>query len=117
MIAEAVRGSFRDPSGFVFTANGKLYRQVNRVFAAEFDACVTSGLYEELSSSGMLVAHRDVGAAVAARPDAHTVIEPALVPFVSYPYEWSFGQLREAALLTLDVQARAIEHSASRSTR
>ena len=109
MIAEPVRGSFRDPSGFVFTANGKLYRQVNRVFAAEFDACVTSGLYEELSSSGMLVAHRDVGAAVAARPDAHTVIEPALVPFISYPYEWSFGQLREAALLTLDVQARAIE--------
>ena len=109
MIAEAVRGSFRDPSGFVFTANGKLYRQVNRVFAAEFDACVTSGLYEELSSSGMLVAHRDVGAAVAARPDAHTVIEPALVPFISYPYEWSFGQLREAALLTLDVQARALE--------
>ena len=63
MIAERVRGSFRDPSGFVFTADGTLYRQVNRSFADEYDACVSSGLYDDLIASGLLVAHRDVGAA------------------------------------------------------
>ena len=111
MIAEAevLRGSFRDPSGFVFTANGTLYRQVNRVFADEYDACVSSGLYDDLATSGLLVAHRDVGAGAAAAPDAHTVIEPARIPFISYPYEWSFGQLADAARLTLDVQTRALE--------
>ena len=109
MTAERVRGSFRDPGGFVFTAGGTLYRQVNRSFSDEYDACVSSGLYDDLIASGLLVAHRDVGVGVAATPDAHAVIEPARIPFVSYPYEWSFGQLRDAALLTLDVQARALD--------
>jgi ribosomal protein L11 methylase PrmA len=104
-----VPGSFRDPSGFVFTAGGTLYRQVNRSFAEEYDACVSSGLYDDLIASGLLVAHRDVGVGLAATPDAHAVLEPTRVPFVSYPYEWSFGQLRDAALLTLDVQQRALD--------
>jgi hypothetical protein len=109
VIPEIVRGSFRDPSGFVFTTDGTIYRQVNRVFADEYDACVSSGLYDDLVTNGLLVAHRDVGTAVAAAPDAHAVIEPARIPFISFPYEWSFGQLRDAALLTLDVQDRALD--------
>ena len=109
MIAESVRGSFRDPSGFVFAAGGRLYRQVNRSFSAEYDACVSSGLYDDLIASGLLVAHRDVGVGFAVTPDAHAVIEPAIVPFISYPYEWSFGQQRDAALLTLDLQERALD--------
>jgi len=108
VIAEPVRGSFRDPSGFVFTSNGTYYRQVNQVFADEYDACVSSGLYEDLIAGGLLVPHRDVGASFAAAPNARTVIEPERIPFISYPYEWSFGQLKDAALLTLDVQDRAL---------
>lgn len=109
-MAEPVRGSFRDPSGFVFTSNGTYYRQINQVFAGEYDACVSSGLYEDLMAGGLLVPHRDVGAGFAAAPNARTVIEPERVPFISYPYEWSFGQLRDAALLTLEVQDRAFTH-------
>jgi hypothetical protein len=109
-MAEPVRGSFRDPSGFVFTSNGTYYRQVNQVFAGEYDACVSSGLYEDLMAGGLLVPHRDVGVGLAAAPNARTVIEPERVPFISYPYEWSFGQLRDAALLTLEVQDRAFMH-------
>jgi hypothetical protein len=109
-MAEPVRGSFRDPSGFVFTSNGTYYRQVNQVFAGEYDACVSSGLYEDLMAGGLLVPHRDVGVGLAAAPNARTVIEPERVPFISYPYEWSFGQLRDAALLTLEIQDRAFMH-------
>ncbi|HKP16476.1 MAG TPA: class I SAM-dependent methyltransferase, partial [Gemmatimonadaceae bacterium] len=109
VIAERVRGSFRDPSGFVFVADGTFYRQVNRSFSDEYDACVSSGLYDDLIQKRLLVAHRDVGIGFAATPDAHAVIEPTPVPFISYPYEWSFGQLRDAALLTLDVQERALD--------
>ena len=107
-MAEPVRGSFRDPSGFVFTSNGTYYRQVNQVFAGEYDACVSSGLYEDLMTGGLLVPHRDVGVSLAAAPNALTVIEPERIPFISYPYEWSFGQLKDAALLTLAVQERAL---------
>lgn len=108
MTVEVVAGSFRDPSGFVYTRDGTLYRQVNRVFARDFDAVVASGLYEELASAGLLVAHQVERAALAATDDAHVVLRPERVPFISYPYEWSFGQLKDAALLTLDVQDRAL---------
>lgn len=101
-------GSFRDPSGFVFTSGDTLYRQVNRAFAEEFDACTSSGLYDELTSAGLLVPHRRVDRDLGPGPDAHAVIEPERIPFISYPYEWSFGQLKDAALLTLDIQQRAL---------
>jgi hypothetical protein len=48
----------------------------------------------------------DVG--LAATPEAVAVIRPRQLPLVSYPYEWCFGQLREAALLTLELQRRAL---------
>lgn len=101
-------GSFRDPSGFVYWRDGTLYRQVNRPFAAAFDACVSSGLYQELTEAELLVPHRRVGVELAAGPGAHAVLQPEPLPFISYPYEWSFGQLKDAALLTLDLQLLAL---------
>lgn len=101
--------SFRDPSGFVFTSNGRPYRQVNRVFAEQFEACTSSGLYDGLTSDGLLVAHTREDLSLAHTADAHAVLAPAVVPFISYPYEWCFGELKDAALLTLDVQLRALE--------
>ena len=103
-----MRGSFRDPSGFVYLADGVLYRQVNRVFAEEFDACVASGLYDELAARWAPDPAPSRGHRAASSPDAHAVIEPARIEFVSYPYEWTFGELKDAALLTLDVQERAL---------
>ena len=100
--------SFRDPSGFVFTRSGVLYRQVNRVFANEFEAVTGSGLYDELSRQGLLIPHQPVSLSLAATDEAAAVIRPEPIGFISYPYEWCFGQLRDAALLTLDIQERAL---------
>lgn len=85
-----------------------LYRQVNRVFQNEFDAVMASGLFDELAHDRLLVPHVMVGLEYAATTDAAAVLEPEPVEFISYPYEWSFGQLRDAALLTLDIQERAM---------
>lgn len=108
MGAQALGASYRDPSGFVYTRDGTLYRQVNRVFQERFQAFLDSGLYAELEERGLLVPHRQASLGLAATPDAVAVLEPDLVDFVSYPYEWSFGQLRDAALLTLELQERAL---------
>src|SRR6185295_13694272 len=35
---------------------------------------------------------------------------PEPIPFVSYPYEWSFGELKAAALATLEIEGRAVAH-------
>ena len=100
--------SFRDPSGFMFTRAGVLYRQVNRIFANEFEAVTGTGLYDELSRQGLLIPHQPVALSLAATDEAAAVLRPDRVGFISYPYEWCFGQLRDAALLTLDIQERAL---------
>src|SRR5918912_379965 len=84
-----------------------------RRFIGEFEAFLGSGLYDELTREGLLVAHRAADRRLAATEDAACVIQPEVVPFISYPYEWCFGQLRDAALLTLDVQRRALRRGMS----
>jgi hypothetical protein len=105
--------SFRDPSGFVFRHDGRLYRQVNAVHREHYELLMSSGLYEALTSEGLLVRHRDAPPGLEGSPEAYKVIEPDLVSFISYPYEWSFGELKDAALLTLRVQQMALDHGMS----
>jgi len=106
-------GSFRDPSGFIFRASGLLYRQVNACYREDYDRLMGSGLYERLVNDGRLIPHTECCAEVAQTADAYRVIQPQPVPFVSYPYEWSFSQLKAAALATLRVQQVALEFGMS----
>ena len=108
--AARLPASFRDPSGFLFTVDGTLYRQVNERFADDFDAFISSGCYDALVAEGLLVPHAEAGLALAPAPGAHRVLEPERIPFVSYPYEWCVSQLRDAARLTLAVQRIALAH-------
>ncbi|MCX7017045.1 MAG: class I SAM-dependent methyltransferase [Candidatus Sumerlaeota bacterium] len=105
-----VPGSFRDPSGFVFAQDGELFRQVNQSYRAHYARLMDSGLCEELNRAGLLIPHEEVEGDVSASPEAYRILRPQLIPFVSYPYEWCFGQLRDAALATLDIQRRALDH-------
>jgi len=104
--------SFRDPSGFLFSRDGVLYRQVNQSYAADYDLLMTSGLYAKLTENGRLVSHEEVDLKPAA-PNSYKILRPELVPFISYPYEWSFGQLKDAALATLSIQKRALKFGMS----
>ncbi len=103
------RGSFRDPSGFLFQRDGILYRQVNTCYAEHFDALIESGLYQKLVDKGWLVPH-EVVPIEPAGPNVYRIIKPRRIGFISYPYEWSFSQYRDAALLTLRIAQLALEH-------
>jgi ribosomal protein L11 methylase PrmA len=113
MIDRVHPGSFRDPSGFVFTRDGELYRQVNQRHRQHYDAFLSTGLYDALVSRRLLIPHREVDIEAPDPEHAYRVLRPDRVEFISYPYEWSFSQLREAALLTLEVQQLALEHGMS----
>jgi len=110
---EAVSGSFRDPSGFLFRRDGILYRQINRVCRQDYDLLIASGLYDKLAADNRLTPHEECDAEPAAPDLAYKVIRPQKIPFISYPYEWSFSQLKDAALLTLEIQKLALEHGLS----
>lgn len=101
--------SFRDPSGFLFQRNGLLLRQVNQVYRENYDMLISSGLYERLVKARKLVPHQEVDASPLQPELAYRVIQPERLAFISYPYEWSFSQLRDAALLTLSIQKTALE--------
>ena len=109
-MTQRVAGSFRDPAGFVFTRDGVLYRQINRSFAGTFEQLSSSGLFDALVGQGLLIPHEVADVEPADPAMAAAVIQPEPVRFVSYPFEWSPGQLQAAALATLRAQQVAMEH-------
>ena len=108
-----VPGSFRDPSGYVYLRDGEIYRQVNRSYQEDYDRLVDSGLCQKLVGGGLLIPHVEVGLEYAAGERAYKVIKPQQIPFISYPYEWCFSELKDAALLTLEIQQRAFDSGMS----
>ncbi|MBU1670109.1 MAG: SAM-dependent methyltransferase [Actinobacteria bacterium] len=106
--AKAVPGSFRDPSGFLFERGGVLYRQVNERYREDYELLVKSGLYRELTAANLLVEHRRADVEPPDPDVAYLVIEPERIPFISYPYEWCFSQLKAAALATIALQRKAL---------
>ena len=100
--------SFRDPAGFVYCQEGDLRRQINQVYRAHYDHLLSSGLYSELTDERLLIEHEEIETEPLDPSHAYKVIRPERIEFVSYPYEWCFSQLQDAALLTLEVQRRAV---------
>lgn len=103
-----VQGSFRDPSGFLFLKNGVLYRQINHSYKKEYENFINTGLYESLTSDKKLVSHEEVSFEDI-NDHAALIIKPIFLSFISYPYEWSFSQLKDAALLTLDIMEISLD--------
>ena len=107
-----VASSFRDPSGSLFFRDGAIYRRVNPSYRTEYELLRSSGLYDELTGAGLLVPHEEValeGEAGGAGDGAYRILKPEMVPFISYPYEWCFSQLKDAALATLAIQKKALD--------
>lgn len=100
--------SFRDPSGFIFVRDGILYRQVNAGFESDLQLLQSSGLLDELVREDLTIPFETVDLGLAATESATAVLRPERIPFISYPYEWSFSQLKDAALATLEIMRRAI---------
>jgi hypothetical protein len=111
--AEKINASFRDPSGFLFTSGGTLYRQINQIYADNYIQLMESGLYESLLKARLLIPHVELNQAPASKEGVFKIIQPERVPFISYPYEWSFSQLKDAALATLAIQKRAMKYNMS----
>lgn len=102
--------SFRDPCGFVFYKGGKIFRQVNAFYKDDYDLLFNSGLYKSLTSKKLLVIHKEVKVTPFKKEISYKIIEPQNIPFISYPYEWCFSQLKDAALTMLKIQKLALEH-------
>ncbi len=110
-------GSFRDPSGYVFTEGSRILRAVMAPAEKTFGEIYRSGLLRELADKNLMIdcVRIDADAEMlsqyrGARGDtAVALYEHPRVPMLTYPYEWCFSQLKDAALAHLDLQLAALE--------
>lgn len=105
-----VDSSFRDPAGFLFRQGDSLFRQINNSYKEDYDLLMSSGLYNQLVDNKLLISHHETEKVKIKSEDGYKIIKPSIVNFISYPYEWSFSQLKDAALITLKIQKMALLH-------
>lgn len=99
-------GSFRDPSGIVYLSEDRVFRTIQPVFMEHWSFAEKSGFFDEAIQKGKLLSFNEI----APLEGSWKTLEVKRLPFISYPYEWSFGQLKDAALLTLDLMQLAMKH-------
>jgi len=106
-----VGGSFRDPSGSVFERDGRVFRVVQPSSAEHFDFVRETRFYRRAVEEGRLIDASPVDPTIlgAESAAARYVLEHPRLPFVSYPYEWSFSALKEAALFHVRLQLDALD--------
>ncbi|RXK62712.1 SAM-dependent methyltransferase [Lacibacter luteus] len=101
--------SFRDPSGFIYEQNGTVYRFVSTIYASHYSLLMNSGLAAELQKKNLLLAFSEATDNHLGRADWYKTLVPQQLPFISYAWEWSFSQLKDAALATLAVCKLALQ--------
>ena len=111
--AELDTGSFRDPDSRVFYSDGAVLRALSERGAADWRALAASRLFAAATAEGRLVATEEIdvaeGLPLLRGGSAAAVLRHERIPFVSYPYEWTPGMLRDAALLQLDLLLAALD--------
>jgi len=111
---QAIDSSFRDPSGYIFNKGNKFYRAINNSYRENFDFFESSGLYENLLKKRQILSFKKVPQkSINSNQNLYTVICPDQLRNISYPYEWCFSQLKDAALLTLDIQEESMKFDMS----
>lgn len=106
--------SFRDPSGFMFWHDGEIYRCIQASYADEFKAAESSGVFSDACDAGLLLPFTTCDTAKLPANfgdhNCYTVLKPRQLATISYPYEWSFTALKDAAAVTLRLHLLALKH-------
>ena len=92
--------SFRDPEArVVYSADGEVLRELSRRAREDWEVLERSRFFRRALEDGRIVATEEVSPGL---------LRHERVPFVSYPYEWPFEMLREAAVLQLGLLDEAL---------
>lgn len=107
--------TFRDPAGSVLIMDQRVFRLLRPEGVRLIEALTKASSLNPFRASGALIQHHElVPEMLPNEVRAHlepggTCIEHPLIPFVSYPSEWTWSMLRDAGLLTLDLARAALE--------
>ena len=99
-------GSFRDPDSRVFRDRDQVLRALSDRGLEDWEQLARTEFFSRLQDQGKVVRTErleDFPAIPLDGATAAAVLRHERVPFVSYPYEWPFSMLRDAALLELEL--------------
>ena len=102
------QASFRDPSGYIVQDGSSVKRVINPIYFPVYDALCKADFFTPLFKAKMLIPHQEQE-----RSAESIVLLPEQIQLMTYPYEWSFDQYKQAALLTLKLQNYALDHDFS----
>ncbi len=106
-------GSFRDRTARVVHRDGQVLRYLDAEADRHWQHLKDTALFRDFTADGRLVATEEIdapgeGPGEGLGFEPRRVLRHEAVPFISYPYEWSFGMLKDAAMLQLDVLLGAL---------
>jgi len=101
--------SYKDPAGFIVKKDKGYFRYISNSYQKEFDHLINSGLYRSLIDKYLILPHQTI----MENQDAsgyYKVLFPEQIPYISYPYEWTYSQWREMALTYIQINLIAVEY-------
>ena len=107
-------GSFRDPSGRVYEFEGRIIRGIDGPTAAEYENLARAEFFTRGIEKGEIIPTWRIDSDTFRANDFSgsrswvAFLEHEKIPFITYPYEWSFSMLRDAALLQLEILEDAL---------
>lgn len=103
-VVRAEPGSFRDPANQVYyDADGQVLRTLRGEAVADWRALVGTSFFDRMTGDGTICPTEQV-----AEDGDEVTLRHERIPFISYPYEWTFSMLRDATLLHLDLLLAAL---------
>jgi ribosomal protein L11 methylase PrmA len=107
-----VGASYRDPRARVYEYDRRILRAISKTGFTDYKHTLRCGFYDHAEKQGWLVPTVEVTdtGILSSFPDAKILLEHERIPLISYPYEWTFAQLKDAALLQLDLHLSALQY-------
>ncbi len=108
-------GSFRDRNNQVFYRDGSVFRALSPTALAAWETLRATRFFTSFHTAGKIVQTERVHLPEMPSPEAGIpwagCLKHETIPFISYPYEWPFGMLKDAALLHLELLQAALSES------
>jgi predicted RNA methylase len=98
-------GSFRDPASRIVLDEDRVLRVLDKRGLEDWRVLAGTEFFAAAVADGRLIAASEVSDPPTGSAGA---IEHPRLPFISYPYEWTFSMLKDAALLQLDLLKEAL---------
>jgi ribosomal protein L11 methylase PrmA len=107
-------GSFRDPAGKIYYEDNRVFRKLTALGTERFLELQNINIISKSIEKGFLVETKVIKNQNKNDENKNELIlEHKKIPYISYPYEWSFSQLKDAAIFHLDFHLFLLKNNAT----